>query len=143
LTVLLALSACTTRERVAEAPVVAPVETPPPETPAAAVKKPPPKPAPPADTKAPDITLAGLSRPEVMATLGDPQEQKDSNPGRTWIYHSGTCTVEILFLLDVTRNDEFVVDSRLDGTDGTPRGEQACLKRIASQHAKRVITPTS
>ncbi|TAL02433.1 MAG: hypothetical protein EPO08_07030 [Rhodospirillaceae bacterium] len=100
------------------------------------LKPPPPKPRVPPEAHPEDITLIGLSRPEVTTALGDPQEQKDSNPGQTWIYRSGSCTVEILFLLDVTRNDDFVVDQRMDGTDGTPHGEQVCLRRIASHHGK-------
>jgi hypothetical protein len=62
--------------------------------------------------------------------LGEPQDQRDSNPGRLWTYRTNTCTVEVLFLLDMMRNDDFVVDHRVSGTDGSAKAEQACLRRI-------------
>ena len=84
----------------------------------------------PGEAATPDVVLTGLSRPEVTNVLGDPQEQRDSNPGRLWVYRSGACSIEILFLLDIMRNDDFVVDHRVSGTDGSPKAEQACLRRI-------------
>jgi len=136
---LAGLSACASHppapELTAPTPPPPSVEAPPLPT----LKPPPPKSRPPSSetqTHIDDITLIGLSRPEVTALLGDPQEQKDSSPGHTWIYRSGSCSAELLFLLDVVRNDDFVVDRRIDGTDGTPKSEQLCLRRIASHHGK-------
>jgi hypothetical protein len=128
---LLALAACATKQ--APPPLPSP---PAPITHPAPVEKPvkpltpPPKPAAPGELAPPDLVLTGLSRPDVSNLLGEAQEQRDSNPGRLWVYRSGTCTVEILFLLDIMRNDDFVVDHRVSGTDGTPKAEQACLRRI-------------
>jgi len=135
---VLALGACAKRAPVVHTPTATPppMEASPP-TPTPPVKKPPPKkPAAPPVAEGPGVVLTGLSQPEVVSAFGQPQEQRDSNPGRIWIYRAGACEVEILFLLDVMRNDDFVVDHRVSGTDGTPKSEQACFRRIASRNGK-------
>ncbi len=120
-------------------PVMARVEQPA----APAVVPPPPRkpkpvarrtaPATPAPSNAP-IVLVGLSRQELQTTLGQPAERLDRTPGQAWVYRASPCAVEVLFLLDVVRNDLFSIDRKVTGTDGTPRGEQQCLQRIKAAH---------
>jgi hypothetical protein len=94
-------------------------------------------PKPPAATPAEPtpIVIVGLSRPELTKTLGDPAERADRNAGQAWVYHAGGCTLEVLFLFDVVRDDMFVIDRKLTGTDGSVRGEQQCLQHIRAAHA--------
>jgi hypothetical protein len=133
-TALLALTGCAKQvPPVVEAPLPPPVVEPTPLPPV--TKPPPPKPAAPVPPAA-DIELIGMSQPQVAETLGEPAERQDNNPGQTWIYRAGKCTVEVLFLLDVTRNDQFVVDRSITGTEGTPRADQLCLQRIARNRDK-------
>jgi hypothetical protein len=129
------VGACAPSERTPP-PLVAP-------SPPAAVPAPPPEPSPPkprppkrvpASDGAPPIVLIGLSRPEVLATLGEPESQTTRGPGQAWVYRAGPCSVEVVFLMDVVRNELYAVDRRLGGTDGSPRAEQQCLRRIRAAH---------
>lgn len=115
----------------AEAPAVA-VVPPPPRKPKPTVRRAAPAPIP-APAGEP-IVLIGLSRRELANTLGEPAERVDRNPGQAWVYRETGCAVEVLFLLDVVRNDLFSIDRKVTGTDGTARAEQQCLQRIKSAH---------
>lgn len=108
--------------------------TAPPTAPKPTAKKVPAPPAKPAPPEATPVALIGLSRPELTAALGAPTERADRNPGQSWVYRANGCTLEVLFLFDVVRNEMFVIDRKLGGTDGTPRGEQQCLQRIKAAH---------
>ena len=114
---------------VAPAPEIVP---PPPRKPKPALRRVVP-PATPTPSHAP-IMLIGLSRQEMTSTLGQPAERLDRNPGQAWVYRASPCAVEVLFLLDVVRNELFSIDRKVTGTDGTSRGEQECLQRIKAAH---------
>ena len=116
----------------AEQPPAPEIIPPPPRKPRPAVRRVTPA-TPPPSSDAP-IMLVGLSRKELATTLGEPAERIDRNPGQAWVYRASPCAVEVLFLLDVVRNDLFSIDRKVTGTDGTPRGEQQCLQRIKSAH---------
>jgi hypothetical protein len=113
---------------------VEPEPAPAPPIPAPPPRRPRPKlPAASTDTA---ITIVGLSRPDLINLLGEPAERTDRNAGQTWVYHSGSCTLEVLFLFDMTRNEMFAVDRKLSGIDATPRAEQQCLQHLkAAAHA--------
>ena len=118
-------------------PAVAPIPAPPPPKP-----RPPRKAAPPSATaptttppETTPIVLVGLSRPELARTLGEPTERAEQNPGQTWVYRASGCSVEVLFLFDVVRNEMFAIDHKIVGTDGSARAEQQCLQRIKAGHA--------
>lgn len=113
-----------------------PVETTPPPAPPPPKPRPRPRTAPPVPA-APTtpIVVVGLSRPELTRTLGEPVERTDRNPGQTWVYRAQGCSVEVLFLFDVVRNDMFAIDRKIIGTDGSDRAEQQCLQRIKAGHA--------
>jgi hypothetical protein len=98
--------------------------------PATAAKAPPTTPAP-----APDIELIGLSQPQAVELFGTPSEQTERDGGKTWTWRAPRCVVELLFYLDLSRNDYYVLDRRVLGTDGTERAAQACLRKL--QNAKR------
>lgn len=116
----------------AEAPPAPDIVAPPPRKPRPAVRRVAP-PATPAPSDAP-IVVVGVSRKELTMSLGEPAERIDRNPGQAWVYRASPCAVEVLFLLDVVRNDLFSIDRKVTGTDGTPRGEQQCLQRIKAAH---------
>ena len=120
-------------QQAAAAPAnVTPVPAPPPPKP-----RPPRRPTPPAAAApvAIPIVLVGLSRPELARTLGEPTERAEQNPGQTWVYRATGCSVEVLFLFDVVRNEMFAIDRKIVGTDGSERAEQQCLQRIKAAHA--------
>ena len=96
----------------------------------AAAKAPTPTPA-----ATPDIELIGLSQPQAVELFGMPSEQTDRDGGKTWTWRAPRCAVELLFYLDLSRNDYYVLDHRVLGTDGSERQAQACLRKL--QHAKR------
>jgi len=83
----------------------------------------------------PDIELIGLSQPQAVELFGMPSEQTDRDGGKTWTWRAPRCAVELLFYLDLSRNDYYVLDHRVLGTDGSERQAQACLRKL--QHAKR------
>jgi hypothetical protein len=113
------------------APAAAPAPTP---APAAQPSPPPRKPhAPPAPTP---IVLTGLTRTETASMLGEPAARTERNPGETWVYRAPGCEVEVLFLLDLQRNDYFAVDSHVTAGGASPEGEQTCLHRIKRDHDK-------
>jgi hypothetical protein len=117
-------------------PIPPPVEEPQPEPPPPPPPPPRPKPAPAAPPRAAPTEFDGLSKAEVVALLGEAPEQTERNPGQLWIYRAGPCTAELLFLLDVVRNDRFVAEWHVTGTDGTPAGQQRCLQRIGKRYGK-------
>ena len=80
--------------------------------------------------------LAGLTRTQTAALLGEPATRTDRNPGEAWLYRAPGCEIEVLFLLDLQRNDYFAVDSRVTAGTNSPDGEQACLHRIKHDHDK-------
>jgi len=88
------------------------------------------------DFSTPQQDFAGMSQTEVEAALGAAHTQIERHPGQLWVYQSGTCKVELLFLLDVLRNDKFVADWTITGIESTPQNRQRCLRRIERQHAK-------
>jgi hypothetical protein len=107
--------------------------SPPAKPPATAAKAPATNPTPPA-APAPDIELIGLSRPEAVAVLGTPSDQAERDGGKTWTWRAPRCVVELRFYLDLSRNDYYVLDRRVSGTDGSEREAQQCLRKL--QHAK-------
>jgi hypothetical protein len=111
-----------------------PVPEPPPPPSPPPRPKPVPPPAPPRAELPSDFT--GLSKAEIAALLGEAPEQTERNPGQVWIYRAGACTAEMLFLLDIVRNDRFVAEWHVTGTDGTPAAQQRCLKRIGKRYGK-------
>ncbi|MHB1204881.1 MAG: hypothetical protein ACYCZX_04885 [Rhodospirillaceae bacterium] len=126
-------------------PVVAAPQTPAPEQPPVV---PIPKPAPPKRAapkpvaKAPDPPEApqpavtdqvigqviGMSQDDLRKAFGEPAERLDQGPGQAWIYKTPSCTVEILFFLDVTRNGYYALDRKVSVT-GDP-AERACYTDI-------------
>ncbi len=134
------LASCQTPKHVPPPPVQQ-VTAPPEPAPPPAMKPPPPKPkpkpatAPPATTPTTPIVVAGLSRGELTRTLGEPAQRTERNPGQAWVYRAQGCSVEVLFLFDVVRNDMFAIDHKVTGTDGSARAEQQCLQRIKAGHA--------
>ena len=89
-------------------------------------------PAPPAtkpETETP-VAVIGLSQDDVRRAYGDPKERIDQGPSQAWIYKNATCTVEILFFLDVTRNGYYALDRKVSGTDGSDAANRACFLEI-------------
>jgi hypothetical protein len=72
--------------------------------------------------------VIGMSQDDLRKTLGEPAERIDQGPGQAWIYRTPTCTVEILFFLDVTRNGYYALDRKLSVGDGP--AEHACYTEI-------------
>lgn len=95
----------------------------------------PPKP-PAAATRMLPQSFVGLSKAEVTTILGENREESERQPGQVWAYHAGSCAIELLFLLDVTRNDRFVADWWVTGPDVTPQSQQRCLQRFESRRGK-------
>src|SRR5882724_7833431 len=83
----------------------------------------------------PDIELIGLSQPQAVELFGTPSEQTDRDGGKSWTWRAPRCAVELLFYLDLSRNDYYVLDRRVFGTDGSEREAQLCLRKL--QHAKQ------
>ncbi len=134
----LILGACTKKAPLPPEPlpIPPPMEEPQPEPPPPPPPPSRPKPAPVTPPRPTPTEFNGLSKAEVIALLGEAPEQTERNPGHLWIYRAGPCTAELLFLLDVVRNDRFVADWHVTGTDGTPAGQQRCLQRIGKRYGK-------
>ena len=144
----LGMSACMSKQpaRVAPPVAAAPQISVPAEPPVVPTAKPqPPKRvAPKPAVKAPEapavlqpavITqVIGMSQDDLRKALGEPAQRIDQGPGQAWIYKTSTCTVEILFFLDVTRNGYYALDRKVS-VPGDP-AEQACYTDIknARQH---------
>jgi hypothetical protein len=119
-----------------QAPAPPPLIFPPPRNPAPRVDPVDPTvpepPIPPGEST--PIVIVGLSQGDVLKTLGEPAQRTERNPGQSWVWRTDGCSLEVLFLLDVVRNDLYAIDRKVNGTDGTPMGEQLCLQRIKSGH---------
>jgi len=89
-------------------------------------------PAPPAPS--PDVNLVGLAKGDIEATLGEPAAKAEQGTSQSWTYRSQRCTVEVTLFLDVSRNDFYALDRRVDGTDGSEKAAQRCLKQIRDAH---------
>lgn len=72
--------------------------------------------------------VIGMSQDDLRKAFGEPAERIDQGPGQAWIYKTPTCTVEILFFLDVTRNGYYALDRKVSVT-GDP-AERACYTDI-------------
>lgn len=141
------ISACAGKqpERVSPPAVVIPAPEPPP---AVVAKPPPPKPAPPKPVaKAPPVQtpppnspvisqvigqVIGMSQDDLLGALGEPAERIDQGPGQAWIYKGATCTVEVLFFLDVTRNGYYALDRKVSPASVAAGDsfERACYSEI-------------
>ncbi len=83
---------------------------------------------------APPVDLVGRSRAQVTGLLGEPTARKDLASGQSWTYRAGDCSLEVLFFLDLSRNDFYALQQHVTGGDGTPAGEQRCLEAIRHAH---------
>jgi hypothetical protein len=84
---------------------------------------------PPAIASAP-IHVVGLPQAEVRQLLGPPTTSSTKGAAKSWTYQRNTCSVEIAFYYDVTRNGFFALSQRLaSGGD-----EQHCLLKIHDDH---------
>lgn len=74
-----------------------------------------------------------MSQDDLRSALGEPAERIDQGPGQAWIYKTATCTVEVLFFLDVTRNGYYALDRKISvsapSENGSP-AERACYSEI-------------
>jgi hypothetical protein len=126
-------SGCAHHPPPAPAPAPAAIDLPPlprpkPETHA----HPAPPPAP-----SPDIVLVGLNRADIEAALGEPSTLVEQGASQSWSYRGTRCKVELTLFFDVSRNDFYALDRRIDGTDGTEKAAQRCLKQIRDAHAAK------
>lgn len=69
-----------------------------------------------------------MSQDDLRSALGEPAERIDQGPGQAWIYKTPTCTVEVMFFLDVTRNGYYALDRKIS-VSGDP-AERACYAEI-------------
>jgi hypothetical protein len=74
--------------------------------------------------------VVGLSQDQVRGLLGAPAATAAHGTKQTWTYRSGSCSVEIAFYYDVTRNGFFALSHHAAGTGG---GD--CLSRILDARA--------
>jgi hypothetical protein len=91
---------------------------------------PPPVGAQPDDAPVPELT--GMSRPQVVTVLGQPDARVQSSPSEGWTYRAGSCTVRLDFFLDITRNDYYALGRSVSGVKDDSEARR-CLKRIASR----------
>ena len=89
-------------------------------------------PAPPAAS--PDIVLVGLDRADIESVLGEPESRVEQGASESWSYRSLKCKVDITLFFDVSRNDFYALDRHIDGTDGTEKAAQRCLRQIRDSH---------
>jgi len=91
-------------------------------------------PAPPPATAPADIVLIGLNRADIEAVLGEPDSRVEQGASQSWSYRGQKCGVDITLFFDVSRNDFYALDRRVDGTDGTEKAAQRCLRQIRDSH---------
>ena len=87
-------------------------------------------PNPPPTAPAPDIVLVGLSQAEIIAAIGEPISRTDQGSGQSWSYHGPHCSVDLTLFYDVSRSDFYALDRHIDGTDGSEKAAQKCLRQI-------------
>lgn len=94
-------------------------------------------PVPPAAPPGPDIVLVGLSQSEIQSVLGDPADRVEQGAGQSWTYRAPHCKVELTFFFDVSRNDFYALDRHVEGTDGSEKAAQRCLRQIREGHGPK------
>lgn len=80
------------------------------------------------------IELVGRSRADVVRLLGEPSTRKELASGQSWTYEADGCSLEVLFFLDLSRNDFYALQQHMAGGDGTPAGTQRCVEQIRHAH---------
>lgn len=90
--------------------------------------------APPPPANPADIVLVGLDRTDIEAALGEPENRVEQGASQSWSYRGPHCKLEITLFFDVSRNDFYALDRRIDGTDGTEKAAQRCLRQIRDTH---------
>jgi hypothetical protein len=131
---VLILGACAHKPPDVPKPVPAAVELPPlprpkPETHA--------HPNPPPVAQGPDIILVGASQAEIQSVLGEPSDRVEQGAGQSWTYRASHCKVDLTFFFDVSRNDFYALDRHIEGTDGSEKAAQRCLKQIREGHGPK------
>ena len=141
------VGACTAHQPVRAPPAAVPAPEPVAAAPAPQPQPQPAKPAPPkraikpvappavveAPPATPAIGVIGMSQDELRTALGEPAERIDQGPGQAWIYKTPSCTVEVMFFLDVTRNGYYALDRKVSGAapvDQNSPAERACYSEI-------------
>ena len=94
-------------------------------------------PNPPPPAPGPDLVLVGLSQAEIVAALGEPTLRSEEGSGQSWSYHGPHCKVDLTFFYDVSRSDFYALDRQVDGTDGSEKAAQRCLRQIRESHAPK------
>jgi hypothetical protein len=74
-------------------------------------------------------TVVGLSQEQVRGLLGAPAATAAHGTKQTWTYRNGSCSVDIAFYYDVTRNGFFALSHHAAGGGGD------CLSRIRDSRA--------
>lgn len=132
--VTLVLGGCAHKPPPAPPPAPAHVELPP-------LPRPKPEahahPNPPPPAQGPDIVLVGASQAEIQSALGEPTDRVEQGAGQSWTYRGPHCKVDLTFFFDVSRNDFYALDSHIEGTDGSEKAAQRCLKQIREGHASK------
>ena len=81
--------------------------------------------------------MIGLNESAVREVLGEPARVSEAGPSKIWHYAApSSCTLNIAYFLDLTRNGFFVLAYDA-GPDAPPARADACLREIASDHARR------
>ncbi|MGE3333145.1 MAG: hypothetical protein AB7I36_05840 [Rhodospirillaceae bacterium] len=72
-------------------------------------------------------SVAGMSEARLRQTLGEPSSATQKGAQKIWRYVGNSCSVEIVFFLDVTRNTYAALDQRTLARDGSVSA-RPCLR---------------
>jgi hypothetical protein len=103
--------------------------------------KPSPPPAPPAKPPVQSSLqldpqqLVGLGEMEVTDLLGTPREVREEAPARVWRYAGDSCSVDVLFYFDLTRQQFRALTYRMEPQGRSEQAQRICLGGI--QEAQR------
>ena len=74
------------------------------------------------------VTVAGMTEADVRGALGSPHQEAQKGSQKIWIYRGNSCSVEVSFFLDVTRNTYAALDHKTRGADGATAMSGPCLQ---------------
>lgn len=80
--------------------------------------------------------LIGQSVAEIEQTFGPPLSIRDEKPALVYLYGSGSCTLSIVFFMDIERNQFRALSYDVRAAGNEAESPEACLGAIQNAKAK-------
>ena len=87
----------------------------------------------------PEVRLIGLDERHVAALFGTPRMEREQAPGKSWVYESGRCKLDLSFYLDVQSRVFRTLAYEVTSYDNSAEGRRLCVAELQSGGGARQV----